>query len=470
MNAETVVQGNWAHLYFNGIYWGLYNLHERIDEHFAEDRFGFDDSEYDVLKQRPRDQSDGSPPEVVNGDLGAWNSLLTTLNGDITTPAVYQSVRAQLDVDSFIDYLILNFWGANLDWPHNNWYAIRHRPTNGPFTFLSWDVENFIYETTRNAPTNTSVNNSPGIIWDRLRRNEEFLIAFADRVHHHCFREGALTSSQNIARFENITTLIRPAMTAESARWGDTREEPPLNPTDHFDPAVAQKIAGYFPARTDFFIDQLRSENLYPSTDAPLLSQNGGQVSPGTTISLSNPNPSGTLYHTLDGLPFLSFTYNDRLPWPESPDGDGPSLVLSSPAAGLDPADPQSWQPSPFPNGSPLGRDTLPFTGDPLADDNGDGLNNLFQFAFSPDGSRPPLPSLSFEGAIPTFSFQRNLNASLTFTVQHSTNLDDWTDLDATLLFGITHLSADTATYTYRSPLPADHNTPQFFRVLVASP
>jgi hypothetical protein len=301
MGADPVVQGNWAHVYFNGIYWGVYNLHERVDQHFAEDRFGGDDSEYDVLKQRPRDQSNGSAPEVVSGSLTAWNTLLSTLNGNIASQAVYDSVRQQLDVDSFADYLILNFWGANVDWPHNNWYAVRHRPTNSRFTFISWDVENFIFATNSTGQLNTTVNNSPGIIWSRLRLNEEFMTYFIDRVHKHCFNNGALTPFENITRFEAITSFIRPAMNAEAARWGDTREEPPMNGIDQFDPLVDQKIMSYFPARTDIFLNQLRANNIYPDTEAPLYSQNGGQVTAGTTITLSNPNGSGSLYFTTDG-------------------------------------------------------------------------------------------------------------------------------------------------------------------------
>ena len=301
MGAEPVVQGGWAHVYFNGMYWGVYNLHERPDEHFAEDRFGGNDEDYDVLKQRPRGSSNGSPPEVVQGDRIAWDALLATLNGNISSTSVYRSVRRQMDVDSFADYLILNFWSGNLDWPHNNWYAIRHRPTNGLFIFIAWDTESNLFRTNQLGQLSTSVNNSPGIIWNRLRQNDDFVILFADRVHRHCFNGGALTAAVNIARFQEITDYLRPAMNGESARWGDTREEPPLNTIDHFDTVVADKITNYFPARTDIFLGQLRSNGYYPGTDAPELSQHGGQVAAGTVITLTNPNPGGTIYFTTDG-------------------------------------------------------------------------------------------------------------------------------------------------------------------------
>jgi hypothetical protein len=74
-----------------------------------------------------------------------------------------------------------------------------------------------------------------------------------------------------------------------------------MNGIDQFDPLVDQKIMSYFPARTDIFLNQLRANNIYPDTEAPLYSQNGGQVTAGTTITLSNPNGSGSLYFTTDG-------------------------------------------------------------------------------------------------------------------------------------------------------------------------
>ena len=637
MGAYPVVQGNWAHVYFNGIYWGVYNLHERVDEHFAEDRFGGDDSEYDVLKQRPRGQSNGSPPELVNGDFVAWNTLLSTLNGNIASQPVYDSVRQQLDVDSFADYLILNFWGANIDWPHNNWYAVRHRPTNGPFTFISWDVENFIFATNATGQLNTTVNNSPGIIWSRLRLNEEFMMYFADRVRNHCFNEGALTPSENITRFQGIVDKIQSAMNAEGARWGDSREEPPMNTIDQFGPLVSQKINSYFPARTNIFLNQLRSANLYPEPEAPIFSQHGGPISPGTSITLGNPNESGTTYFTTDGtdprlqggnaspsasigssvliseptsllarvrsnegewsaltqadfltgntptpgdlvvseihyhpadaspdeilagftdqddfefieltntqpnpldltslsftagirfdfatlppagrvipgkgrlilvrnataftlrygaistageydgslansgetisltlngLPFLDVTYNDKFPWPESSDGAGYSLVLTTPQAIMDLNASLNWQSSPSLNGSPSSSDLTPFVGDPNGDDNHDDIDNLLQFALTNSGSSPSLPNLDLGGDFPVFTFQRNLAAQLNYTVEYSVDLESWIPLEQDELLSISRQSGTSATYHYRSPL-SDSTVHQFFRLRVRMP
>ena len=51
--------GKYVHLYLNGMYWGLYNLHERPDESFADAYYGGDKDDYDVIKHNPAPISPG---------------------------------------------------------------------------------------------------------------------------------------------------------------------------------------------------------------------------------------------------------------------------------------------------------------------------------------------------------------------------------------------------------------------------
>jgi hypothetical protein len=296
------VRSNWMHLYLNGQYWGVYNTHERPDAEFAQLYLGGDDLEYDVLKQRPRGQPNGSPPELTEGDLVAWNQLMALMSEDSTDPLVYEQILSTIERDAFIDYILLNLFGGNRDWPHNNWYAIRHRPTNGPFMFYSWDPENFIFENNENR-TGVNTDNSPGVIYDRLRQNTEFQIAFADRVQYHLFNEGALSVSNNIARFQAVADELELALHAEAARWGDTRQEPPHTVADDWLPMIGEKVNNYFPQRNATLISQLRAVNLYPVLEAPAFSKSGGSVPTGFALELSNPNPGGQIYIMLNGDP-----------------------------------------------------------------------------------------------------------------------------------------------------------------------
>ena len=298
MGAHAIA-GNWVHLYINGQYWGIYNPTERPDDEFMQSYFGGNDTDYDVIK---------TGVELVDGTLDGWNTMMNIAlgngaNGSLANSAAYEELKQYLDMEQFADYLLLNFWGGNHDWPHNNWYAVRDRVDNSQFTFILWDAENFLFSVNSNR-TGVSNNNSPGVIYDRLRQNAEFNQLFADRVQKHFFNGGALSTQATTQRFQEIVDTIRPALNAEAARWGDElTPNAPYNVIDHYDPFVQEKLANYFPVRTNIVLGQLRSAGLFPSTsfESPSFSQHGGVLATGQSLAISNAESSGTLYYTLDG-------------------------------------------------------------------------------------------------------------------------------------------------------------------------
>ena len=103
----------YAHLFLNGLYWGLYNPTERIDDDFCATYLGGKKSEYDVIKVEDTKQA----IIASDGTLAAWNKLISTVAG-AADPAVYQRLQGKnadgttntayeclLDVDNFIDYM-----------------------------------------------------------------------------------------------------------------------------------------------------------------------------------------------------------------------------------------------------------------------------------------------------------------------------------------------------------------------------
>ena len=47
---HPIAHGNFVHLYVNGLYWGLYNTTERLDEKYASAHLGGDEEDYDIVK------------------------------------------------------------------------------------------------------------------------------------------------------------------------------------------------------------------------------------------------------------------------------------------------------------------------------------------------------------------------------------------------------------------------------------
>ena len=115
----------YVHLFLNGMYWGLYNLAERVDEQFGKDHIGGDKSDIDVIKI---EEDGGNHIEASAGTLDAWNLMTETVT-KATDEAYYQQLDTLLDIDNFIDYMIINQYAGNTDWDHHNWYAIRRHNT-----------------------------------------------------------------------------------------------------------------------------------------------------------------------------------------------------------------------------------------------------------------------------------------------------------------------------------------------------
>lgn len=140
------------------------------------------------------------------------------------------------------------------------------------------------------------------------------------------------------------------------------------------------------------------------------------------------------------GTPIFDFSYGTAAPWPESPDGDGPTLVLIQPeTAGLDHGDPYQWRASRAAHGNPGTDDrttyanwaaAYPGTGSQSVDTDLDGLLNLMEFAL---GSNPlqsstaalPQPGQSDGYATITFTYPP-WTAGATRLVEFSTDLLTW--------------------------------------------
>lgn len=127
-----------------------------------------------------------------------------------------------------------------------------------------------------------------------------------------------------------------------------------------------------------------------------------------------------------EGATIFDFSYLDDNDWSTFPDGNGPSLTLIDPAGSPYLSAPGSWRSSALPGGTAGGTDSTTFSGDPLADDNNNGIANLVEYAV---GSQliPAIVS-SGEQSFLTLILNQNLGADdVIVTVESSSDLITWT-------------------------------------------
>ncbi|MAG55368.1 MAG: hypothetical protein CMJ83_03670 [Planctomycetes bacterium] len=310
---SVATHGKWTHLFINGVYWGLYNIHERPDEDFMADYEGGDPDDWDVIRHNQNN--------VQSGNNAGWLSLMNLVNQSsgtyVQSQAGYDAVKQILDVENLCDYMILNlFTGFSQDWPSSNWYSAHDRVTPGAkWKMYSWDAEHIIKDVNWDS-TGVSTNGSPARLYHRLRQNEEFKVLFGDRLHRFFFNGGPLyVNPQNpgwdpqnpqnnrpSALYSQLADEIEDAMILESARWGDAfvTSGPPYTLNDHWTVERDRILNQYMPQRAAIVLNQFRSRDLYPNLDAPVFAQHGGAVPAGYALTMSGPS-GATIWFSVDG-------------------------------------------------------------------------------------------------------------------------------------------------------------------------
>ena len=295
--------GRFVHLYINGLYWGLYNLTERIDEAFAESRFGGPEEDYEVLKWI---RSNGAVKASYGGTQN-WNAMLQDVRGDVTDPENYQRIQGQLDIDNLIDYMLLNFMIGNTDWPDNNSYTF-HKPGEFGFRFLCWDSEESLVGANVDR-TGIGHSTTAAEVFRLLKANPEFRIRIADRVQKHLSRTGVLRDAANRERWWAMGREIDRAVVGESARWGDLIR--PSNPYTlaHWKNEMTNISDNFFggaegdTSRTKKTIRQLQNSGLLSDIRAPVFPVTPGLVNSETDIAPARESifALGTVYYTSNG-------------------------------------------------------------------------------------------------------------------------------------------------------------------------
>lgn len=295
------VHTRYAHLFLNGLYWGLYRVSERPDAGYASAYFGGRKSDYDVLKHL-----DFAQLEVVDGDRVAWDDMVRLATQGLQDPARYSAIQAYLDVEAFIDYLIVNMHLGNGDWPQKNWYAFRKRATGEPFRFFCWDgdVVLGLVGITLNK-TGFATPNTPAFLYSKLRENAEFRMRFGDRIQALVMNDGPLSVAACQARLQRVAGTMQSGILGESARWGDAYVGHPgrdlFTFEDHWLPELARVAESVIPSRHLISLEHFRVAGLAPRIGPVDLDPPSGVLGADNTIRLSHTNEAGTIYFTLDG-------------------------------------------------------------------------------------------------------------------------------------------------------------------------
>lgn len=360
-------RGRWVHLCINGLYWGLYDLHERPNAEWSAEHAGGPVAAWDVLHHNNASSSLG--PQLLDGTMDDWNVLQTLSANPVVTDAAYQQLAALVGPESFIDHLLIRMWAGDHDWmgpaympsstqgttadvavySGKNWYAARgsRQVPAGPWRFFTWDGEismgnHLLFRWFDGLTTPAGLDwphlrevnldvtgiaraNTPAAPWNALRSHPEFRLKVADRAHRLLHNGGLLSPAVAAARLEAMRVELDPVMVSESARWGgvagigfrfvngsihrtwDNDGNVTFTRDTHWRPEIAWLRDTFAAERAGFLRNQLAARGLWPATEPVSISPPGGSRDDVVNITLTA--PAGDIYWTWDGTdPRVEFT------------------------------------------------------------------------------------------------------------------------------------------------------------------
>jgi hypothetical protein len=241
------------HVFLNGLYWGIYEMMEHIDEDWARNRVDppTPTAQYDIVTAS--DDSGG----LVAGDRVAWNAVTSSAialvaaakQGQVgTVSTLYDDLATKVDLFSLADYILMNLWIINNDWRSHNYITVRRRPATpttpadsyNRFQFLSWDAEFALYGN-ENAAHPVAENNtggpgelslpsmdSPYVLHHRMCYSAAYLALFKARLEALTVAGTgkllALTTpwEQALSALGGASPSAPNIIPAESIRWGQT--------------------------------------------------------------------------------------------------------------------------------------------------------------------------------------------------------------------------------------------------------
>ncbi len=143
-----------ALVFFNGEFWGVYNLRERYSPEYVESHYGVDKENVAVIESDySQVHTNANAPYVlssgIEGDQKPFNEMIDFMRShSLADPANYEYVCSLMDIDSFIDMYAVRIFYVSTDFPNNNIKIWRNRNPEDPsgmdtkwhFTLLDLDM------------------------------------------------------------------------------------------------------------------------------------------------------------------------------------------------------------------------------------------------------------------------------------------------------------------------------------------
>lgn len=204
-------------MYLNGEYWGIYYLMERPDEHYLEDHFDVDSEDCNIVNNWTGTMDCGNNDNFMT--LMAWLQDV-----DLSDSTEYARLCSLVDVDCFIDYMVLETFIKNRDWPANNMRCWQEG--HGRWRWIFFDGDAALKDVSTDIfdiVTYTGVDTYPSsreasLMFRKLLENQGFLERFCSRYRFLTLHD--LAYANTYPSWLKIQQALEREIPSQSERFG----------------------------------------------------------------------------------------------------------------------------------------------------------------------------------------------------------------------------------------------------------
>lgn len=222
-----------VHVYLNGEYWGIYNLRERQDKHYAKTTIGTDNVD---MMERSYTAPRSDKINIIEGiedDFKIIDEFVK--NNDISIQSNYEYVKNLVNIENYVDYYIFGTYAGNYDWHDNNIKWMKPKGEGYKWEWMMWDVEyglgtyrNFnhgkptwsaiLYTHLRALRPSPNNDKKYTYFFNSIFKNKEFRYYFVNRYAD--MLNTILREDHVLAKIEETQLLLAPDFDKQIARWG----------------------------------------------------------------------------------------------------------------------------------------------------------------------------------------------------------------------------------------------------------
>jgi hypothetical protein len=212
-----------VNVFINGEYWGIYNIRERIDEHYFENHYQISPDEQTIHKITANFDFYDQLPDA-NEFLNLRDFIISH---DMADQENYAKVLTQVDIENFIDNQIIYIYAANGDWFRNNVLFWKKNVAeintdalaghDGRWRWAVIDLDYGFWAIEENMLAH-ALGGIPGALMaNSLIKNDHFRVEFINRFADHL--NTTFDSRRVISEIDMVENLLESDMRLHIQRW-----------------------------------------------------------------------------------------------------------------------------------------------------------------------------------------------------------------------------------------------------------